>query len=53
MPERHPFESVSGWYRTSTPDWGVDMETGVPWHTSQAETKPARIWLVRDAESAQ
>ncbi len=52
MPAGCPFESVSGWYRTSTPDWGVDMETGVPWSTKHAGRKLARIWLVRDAESA-
>ncbi len=34
-----------------TPDWGVDMDTGFPWSTSQAKVKPARIWLVRRAES--
>jgi lysophospholipase L1-like esterase len=50
LPEMHPFESVSGWYRTSTPDWGVDMDTGVPWSTGEADTKTARIWLVRGAE---
>lgn len=50
LPAGHPFKSVSGWYRTSTPDWGVDMDTGVPWSTAQAGAKQARIWLVRGIE---
>jgi lysophospholipase L1-like esterase len=50
LPTGHPFQAVSGWYRTSTPEWGVDMNTGTPWSSSQADGKPARIWLVRGPE---
>ena len=50
LPNWSPFESVSGWYRTSTPDWGVDMDTGIPWSSGQAGKKLAKIWLVREAE---
>ncbi len=49
LPRLHPFKSVSGWYRTSTADWGVDIDTGIPW-SGKAESKLARIWLVREAE---
>jgi uncharacterized protein DUF1566/GDSL-like lipase/acylhydrolase family protein len=48
LPKEHPFQSVSGWYRTSDSGWGVDMDTGIPWSSSKADGKSARIWLVRN-----
>lgn len=50
LPEGHAFSGVSGWYRSSTEGWGVDMDAGTPWGTGKSAGKAARIWLVRGGE---